>query len=115
MDDGVSLEMTLLIMLLCAVILPLATYVGIKLNVKGLRTDFRDLAEDWRFYAGMALAGTIAVGALSSAINVFEACGIDAPWNRLLAMPTVLLPIMVITWVLRRLRSATTNDHSGSR
>jgi hypothetical protein len=79
-------------------------FVGIKLNLKGLRTAYADVRQDDRFYRAWALTGA-ALGALMlTAIQLLDAAGIKDPWYGLIMIAIGLVMFLLMIRFLKRHR-----------
>lgn len=87
-----------------AVLVPLIVFIGIKLNLKNLRTLYAHITQDRRFYRGWAAFGGALGAAWMMAMPVIEAYGIKDPWYGLIMIAIALGFFVPLIGFLKRLQ-----------
>jgi hypothetical protein len=88
-----------------ALCMPLLVFVGIKLNLKGMRTVYAGIRQDARFYRAWALVGAALGASSSTAIAILQQAGIEDPWYGLIMIAIALVPFIAIARFLKHHRS----------
>jgi hypothetical protein len=80
-------------------------FVGIKLNLKGLRTACAGWRQDAGFYRAWAITGAALGASWLTAIQVLDAAGIKDPWYGLTMVAIGLIVFLPMIGYLKRHRS----------